>query len=215
MGSTQTSKNGRGEKKYDFTPVEFDTNKIEPEAAAGKYKARIADVEVMATKKDGYPMIRIDWKLLKALTDDEACEKSEGAQVSDYIAMFPDGDRRGNMAKRRFRALRELLDLSDDILPTRIESKSDFNDLLKALKKAEAEVFIQVREDKETKEERANVSYTAPKGMMDDVEEEDEEEDEEEEEEEEDEEEADEEEEEEDEEPESERKPSKKSKKGR
>lgn len=165
MAREQTESKKNGSKKYDFAPVEYDSNKIEPEAAAGKYKSKVADLELTKTKNDGFPMIRLDWQLTKALTDDAACKKSEKATVSDWIVFFPDGNRKGNMGKRKFRQLRELLDLADDILPTRLESKSDFKELMAALKNAKAEIFISVKDD-DNGEPRASVNYAAPKGML-------------------------------------------------
>lgn len=157
-------KNSRG--RYDFTPVDFDANNIEPDASEGTYEATIDDARIQATAKDNFPMLVVDWKLESTETDTEAAEKSVGAQVSDFFAFFPDGDRRGNFPKRRFRQLRELLDVPDDVLPTRLESKRDFDDLIAELKGKTAKIYIALRTDKQTNEERASVSYTAPRGSM-------------------------------------------------
>jgi hypothetical protein len=166
MATTQRTDNGRAEKHYDFTPIDHDSNQIEPDAAAGEYEAVVDDAKIIATSKDKYPMLVIEWKLESTNTDTPEAEKSVGAIVSDFLAFFPDGDRRGNFPKRRFRQLRELLNLPEDILPTRMESKEDFAELLAALKDQQTTLWVTTREDKETHETRANVQYTAPRGSM-------------------------------------------------
>lgn len=163
---TQDSNNSRGSRHVDFTPIDCDVNTIEPEAAEGTYVGIIDDVRVQATSKDKYPMLVVDWKLDSTETDSEAAEKSVGATVADFFAFFPDGDRRGNFPKRRFRQLRELLDISDDLVPTRLENKSDFDDLIAELKGKEATIYISLRKNPETNEERPSISYTAPRGAM-------------------------------------------------
>lgn len=166
MATTQRTDNGRADKHYDFTPIDHDSNAIEPDAAAGEYEAVVDDAKIIATSKDKYPMLVIEWKLESTNTDTPEAEKSVGAIVSDFLAFFPDGDRRGNFPKRRFRQLRDLLQLPEDILPTRMETKEDFAELLAALKDQQATVWVTTREDKETHEQRASVNYTAPRGAM-------------------------------------------------
>jgi hypothetical protein len=166
MATETQSRNGQGSRHVDFTPIDCDVNTIEPEAAEGVYTGVIDDVRVSATSKDKFPMLVVDWKLDATETDTPEAEKSVGATVSDFFAFFPDGDRRGNFPKRRFRQLRELLDIGDDLLPTRLESKDDFNDIIAELKGKETTIYLSLREDKETKELRPSISYTAPRGGM-------------------------------------------------
>src|SRR5574341_262950 len=156
--ATQTQdSNSRGSRHVDT---------IEPDAAEGTYVGIIDEVRVQATSKDKYPMLVVDWKLDSTETDTPEAEKSVGATVSDFFAFFPDGDRRGNFPKRRFRQLRDLLDSPEDLLPTRLEYKDDFNDLIAELKGKEATIYITLRKNPETNEERPNVSYTQPRGGM-------------------------------------------------
>jgi hypothetical protein len=161
-----TTSNGKGEKKYDFTPIDCDTNNIEPDAAVGEYEAKVDSTRVMATKKDNMPMLVIDWKLEKTESDDEACEKSIGATVADFIALFPDGDRRGRMGKLRLRQLREAMGIDDDVLPSRITSKDDFKDLQAAMRGQKLTVWVTHKTDTETNEVRIGIQYAAPKGSM-------------------------------------------------
>jgi hypothetical protein len=163
--ATDTQKdNSRG--RYDFTPIDFNANNIEPDASEGTYEATVDDARIQGTSKDNFPMLVIDWKLESTETDTEAAEKSVGATVADFFAFFPDGDKRGNFPKRRFKQLRELLDVPDDVLPTRLESKRDFDDLIAEIKGKSAKIYITLRTDKVTNEERTSVSYTAPRGSM-------------------------------------------------
>lgn len=165
MAQAQTDKqNSRG--TYDFTPIDCDVNTIEPDAAEGTYVAVIDDCRVQATSKDRYPMLVVDWRLDSAESETEEAERSVGATVADFFAFFPDGDRRGNFPKRRFRQLRELLDISDDALPTRLENKDDFKPLIAELKGKELTIYITLKRNPETNEDRAQISYTAPRGGM-------------------------------------------------
>lgn len=163
MATSQSHTNSREEKTYDFKPIDCDVNAIEPDAAEGKYEAIIDGVRVQGTSSDNFPMLVLDWKMEKTDEDGDEYEKSIGAIVADFIPFFPDGDKRGKMSKLRFRQLRELLGISDDILPKRLESKQDFADLISALKRQRAEVFVTHRPDKNTGEVRVGVSYTEPK----------------------------------------------------
>ncbi len=164
MQPNSHSNNSRGEKTYDFQPIECNVNEIEPDAAVGKYAAVIDGARVQGTSADNFPMIVIDWKMEKCLEEDvtEDHEKSVGAIVADFIAFFPDGDKRGRMGKLRFRELRELLGIDEDILPNKLQSKDDFKDLIAALKKQRAEIFVQHRLDKKTNETRVSVQYREP-----------------------------------------------------
>jgi hypothetical protein len=164
MATEQERSNSRG--RLDFTPIDFDANNIEPDASEGTYEATVDDARIQATSKDNFPMLVVDWKLDSTETDTEAADKSVGATVADFFAFFPDGDKRGNFPKRRFKQLRELLDIPDDVLPTRLESKRDFDDLIAEIKGKSAKIYITLRVDKQTNEERTSVSYTAPRGSM-------------------------------------------------
>lgn len=164
--ATEQARTGNGRGYTDFTPIECDVNTIEPEAAEGTYTGVIDDVRVQATSKDKYPMLVVDWRLDATETDSEGAEKSVGATVADFFAFFPDGDRRGSFPKRRFRQLRELLDIADDLLPTRLESKEDFADLIAELKGKELTIYITLRKNAETNEERPSINYTAPRSSM-------------------------------------------------
>jgi hypothetical protein len=175
------------EKKLRFKPTNWDANKLEPEAAPGEYQC-VIDKTTLSTNKHQFPMIRLDMLIKGTTTKTKSAKKSKGATVSDFISFFPDGDRRGNMAKRQFRNLCEQLNIGDDVLPAQLASERDFDSLIKALKKKKVTVWVTVEE--RDGEPRARVNYVEPRGFMaeesDDDEEEEEEEDEDEDEEEED-----------------------------
>jgi len=157
----QTAKNGQG--RYDFKPIDsFDVNTMEPDAQAGQYEATIFDVKILATRTDGYPMLVVGWKLDSAADDDN--EKSIGAEVSDFIVIKPEGDRKGRMGKLRLRQLCEKMEVDLDVVPTAMRSKGDFAELIRALKNRSGTVWVTHREDQSTGETRIGVSYTAPRG---------------------------------------------------
>jgi hypothetical protein len=172
------------EKRLQFKGVNFNANKLAPEASEGKYGA-VIDAVVLGQNKKQYAMLTFTIVLKKALSKGKGVEKSVGATVRDWISFFPDGDRSGNPARRQFRALCDQLGVkTGDVLPTRIEDEGDFKKLLKVLKKAKITVWITEKE--ENGEMRARVNYSAPRGFLADeangVDDSDEEEDEEEEE---------------------------------
>ena len=166
MPETTRERNGRGEKHYDFNPIEnFDADAMEPDAAPGEYNGIIEDVEVRKSG-EGWPQLRIEVKLDSTNTDSEEAEKSVGATLSDFITFRPEGDKKGNFSKRRLRLYRDKLEIPDDAIPTRIESKRDFDDLVDFMKGKELPIWVRTELDKETKEPRARLELTAPRSAM-------------------------------------------------
>jgi hypothetical protein len=165
INGTQTQ---RTEKAYDFTPVDFDGETVEPEAASGHYEATIEEVKVSKTKpeKGAFPMLIIEWKLTATDSDDEKCQQSveKGATLADFLTFFPEGDKRGRMGKQRFRKLNERLGIDNDILPKRLQTKADFDDYKAALQGQTMEVWVTASTDEASGETRTSVNYTAPKG---------------------------------------------------
>lgn len=168
INGTQTA--ARGEKAYDFTPVNFDGETVEPEAAPGKYEATVDDVKVSKTKpeKGAFPMLIIEWKLTGTESDDEKCQQcvEKGVTLADFLTFFPEGDRRGRMGKQRFRKLNEKLGIDNDVLPKRLETKADFDDYKAALQGQTLEIWVTASTDEESGETRTSVHYTAPKGGL-------------------------------------------------
>lgn len=157
------------QKSYDFKPVEFDAENIEPDAYPGQYEAKIDSVKVSKTSKDSYPMLIMEYKLDKALSDGEDCEKSVGAIVTDFVTFFPDKDaegkpnRSGRMGKVRFREVCDALDLNYDIVPKKIQSKSDFDDFVKEVRGQKVTFWVTHKLDK-SGENRIGISFKAPGG---------------------------------------------------
>jgi hypothetical protein len=159
-----TQTNHATEKTMDFQAVDYDASTIAPDAAVGEYDARIDKLKIAATSADKYPMLIVDWKILSA--GDEDNETSVNAVVSDFLTFFPEGDRRGRMGKLKLRQLCEKLDIDLDVVPTRIASKSDFDDLIAALKGQTATVWVTHTVDKNTGETRCNVNYVQPRPAL-------------------------------------------------
>lgn len=165
MAVNGTQAASRQEKAYDFKPVDYDVETSEPDAAKGEYEAVCEAVKINKTKKDSYPMPTLDWKLESTMTDTEEAQKSIGATVTDFIALFPEGDRRGRMGKVRLRTLFEKLGIDPSVMPKRIQSKSDLKDLQEALKGQRLTVYITTSTDEASGETRANIHYTMPRGF--------------------------------------------------
>ena len=162
--ATQNTKNGA--KVYDFQPIKFDVNAMEPEAQAGEYEAAAKVIKVGKTSKDNYPMLIIEW-VLESAADDEN-EKSIGATVADFLAFFPEGNSKGKMGKLRLRQLCEKLDVDTELLPTSIEKKEDFEEFIRAVRNQRMTVWVTHRQD-DSGETRVGVQYAAPKGAMSSV----------------------------------------------
>ena len=159
--------NGAQDQNYDFNPIDFDVNNIEPEAAAGQYTAHIEEIKI-AKSGEGWPQARVEWMLDAAQTDSEECEKSVGATITDFITFRPEGDKKGNFAKQTLRRLLTLLGLDTDIIPTRMERKEDFDNFVESAKGVtDVTVYVTLQKDRDDPNlMRARVSYTAPRSMM-------------------------------------------------
>jgi hypothetical protein len=161
---TQEKSNGRG--VMAFTPVDCDINEMPPDAAPGEYTAKINDIKVTKTKKDGYPMLVIEWSLLSTDDDGESAQNSVGATVADFISFMPDKERNGRMGKLQARALCDLLEADRDLLPKKITGVEDFDEFIHEVKGAKANLWVTNRVDKNTGETRVGVAYTAPAGGL-------------------------------------------------
>jgi hypothetical protein len=158
-------------KNYNFKPVDFDASNMEPDAYPGYYEAMVDNVKVIPTSKDGYPMLVMDYRITKALSDGEDCEKSVGGFVTDFITFFPERDseghinRAGRLGKIKFREVCDQLNLSYDIVPKRIESDEDFKDFINEALGQTLKVWVVNRKGKDG-EDRAEVRFKAPAGAM-------------------------------------------------
>jgi hypothetical protein len=158
-------------KNYNFKPVDFDASSMEPDVYPGYYEAKIDSAKVIPTSKDGYPMLVMDYRITKALSDGEDCEKSVGGFVTDFIAFFPERDseghvnRAGRLSKIKFRDVCDALNLSYDIVPKRIESDEDFKDFINEAVSQTIKVWVVNKKGKDG-EDRAEVRFKAPAGAM-------------------------------------------------
>lgn len=165
MAANGTTQNARQERTYDFKPVDYDINAIEPDAAAGEYEFVIDDVKISKTSKDSFPMLIVEWKITGYGGDDPACEKSVGAALSDFLTFFPEGHKGLKMGKMRMRQLNERLGVDNDVVPTNIRSKADLQDYAAALKGQTCTAWVVMETDKQSGEEQARIKYKAPRGL--------------------------------------------------
>jgi hypothetical protein len=164
MATNGTTQNSRQERTYDFKPVDYDINNVEPDAAPGEYEVVIDDVKIGKTSKDSYPMLIIEAKLTGYGGDDPACEKSVGASLSDFLVFFPEGHKGLKMGKMRMRQLNERLGVDNDVVPTSIRSKADLQDYAAALKGQTCTAWVVMETDKQSSEEQARIKWKAPRG---------------------------------------------------
>lgn len=155
---------GSNERRMAFRPVEFDASNIEPDASPGEYEAVIDDVIATASKKDGWPQLKVQVKLENLINaeDEEAGKKSEGASITDYWTFIP--DRRGNMTKRKMSQCAEQVGVDLDQLPKSIQSESDLKEYVHAFKGKRLTVWVTNRED-DSGELRADLNFKQPRSM--------------------------------------------------
>lgn len=162
-----------GEKIMDFTPVDYDVTQQEQNCAEGKYAAEIADVRITKSKPDGeqrtFAVAILDWRMTGTDSAEPEHQNSIGATVSDRITFFPQGDRRNRMGKQRLTDLGKKMGIDiDALIPKRIESKADFDDLIGALKGSTLEelwvTHTPSKDDPNTIYE--NVRYMTPRGQV-------------------------------------------------
>jgi len=163
--STRSKKRGGGE-DMNFTPVDYDVSEMPVDAPEGAYDAKIKSVKVRGTKEDNYPMLELEFRLVNAHNEDGDDAVKAGASLTSFLAFFPASEgRRGAPSKIAMRALIDSLHLDEDLIPTRIESKRDLNDLIDALKGQELTIYVVHREDKQSGEVRCDVRFKAPKNL--------------------------------------------------
>jgi hypothetical protein len=131
------------------------SSEVLPDAEPGKYMAQITKVEVTATKKTQEPMTVYHVKTTSC--EDDQDEKNLGATLRVYITHLAGS--RGNMGKLELKALLESIEEEwDDIVPSEIESASDFDGLVSAAKGKTVPIWVSV-----DTEMRANASFRPPR----------------------------------------------------
>lgn len=162
----QTSSSNGHDKAYDFTPVDFDIGSMPPRCGAGRYEASCA-VSSKPTNADKLPMLMVEWTLTAVADGNEANETSIGQKVTDFIVLRPEGDIKGRMPKQQLRMLLDRLGLSYDIVPRRIETKADLEELAAAISGQSMVITVSVSEDQNTGESRERISYREPREASD------------------------------------------------
>lgn len=158
MAPQTQAANGRA---YDFAPVDFDGETIEPDAYPGAYEATCDAIKVSRTGNGSFPMLIVEWKLDSTEEESDECQQSIGAIVTDFLTFFPEGDRRQKMGKVKYRALCDKLELAHDTVPKQLRSKADFDAFIDAVKGKSIPVWVTSKE--QNGETRINVNYEAPR----------------------------------------------------
>lgn len=145
--SGSTNHAGGGGRTYDFKPIVFDGNAIEPDVAPGGYMLLIESAKVSKSKNDSMPQIIIEWKADELLEgfDSEEQQASIGGIQTEWLTFFPEGDKRGKMGKARYRELCDKLDCSYDIV-SNPKSKADFDNFLDKLRGARIPGWVSRRD---------------------------------------------------------------------
>jgi hypothetical protein len=154
-----------GGEDMNFTAVDYDVSEMPVDAPEGAYTGKIKKVDITKSKKDGYPQIVLEVRLIES--EDEEGEEAvkQGCSLNTYITFFPKKEgRRGTPSKLALKGIMDSLHLDSDLVPTRIETKRDLEDLSDALKGQELSVWVVHRED-DSGEVRCDLRFKAPKKM--------------------------------------------------
>jgi hypothetical protein len=162
----QAQTNHASDETYDFTPVDFDVNNVPPRIAAGRYQGTV-QASAKPTRQDKLPMLVLEWTVESVADDNADNEQYVGATVTDYIVLRAEGDPKGRMHKMRLRTLLQRLDINSELVPTRIQTKGDLDELCAAISGQSLDIGISVRTDENTGEQRENISYMQPRGTGD------------------------------------------------
>lgn len=142
-----------------FAKVETgNMSEVPPDAPDGEWVAQ-AKVKIMATAKDSYPMLCIDWKLLEANTDGN--ENAVGGKVSEFLVFFPSNHQASRMSKIRMRDMCRGLEIEPPTF-TSIESPDDLAEFVEAIEADKHTIWTKSSPDKKTGELRTEVKYLKP-----------------------------------------------------
>ena len=161
-GTTQASTAG---KKLDFKPVDFDVNKIAPDAPEAQWEATIpaGKIRIQPTKDDKFPMLIIPLRLDSCEEDGEIYQKALGTELSLMVVFFDDTKpRAARMSKLRLQQLCEAADVDREVVPTKIRSPEDFADFIAELERKKFTIWTKHNVDKNTNEVRVDVLLTKP-----------------------------------------------------
>ncbi len=142
-----------------FAPVNTgDMKDIPPDLPAGTWEATCS-VKKLATSKDKFPMLCLEWKTTEALTDGN--EDSVGQRASDFIVFWPSNHKASRMSKVRLKSMCEALDIEVPST-TKISSWDDVAEFTDALEGLKATIYTIVDTRKDTGEQVSKVLYKAP-----------------------------------------------------
>ena len=147
----------------EFTPVDCgDMSEIPPDLPAGQWLA-VCSVEKKVTNKDKYPMLKLTWKTVEALTDGN--ENYAGAKCFDWITFFPATHAATRMTRLRLKDMCAALKITIPAT-TSIQSWEDLAGFIEELDGMQAHIWTTVEIRKDTGEEVTKVRYTAPGASM-------------------------------------------------
>lgn len=121
-----------------FQPFDFD-EEVAPDLHDGDYVMEITEAKARLSNADQqtgvqFPQILLEWTAREALDEAEENQNDVGNTVSEFITLRPKGDRKGNLSKQRLTALRNRFGIDSSVVPAKLTSLDDLNDLCAALK---------------------------------------------------------------------------------
>ncbi len=142
-----------------FAPINTgDMSEIPPDLPAGTWEAECS-VKKLATSKDKFPMLCLEWKTTEALS--EGNEDHVGGRASDFIVFWPQSHKASRMSKVRLKGMCEALGLEVPAI-TKLESWDDLQGFIDELEGLKATIYTTVETRKDTGEQATKILYKQP-----------------------------------------------------
>ncbi len=157
------------ETRIEFPPISgYDASEIPPVAPAGQWVGLFSVVKksLAKDKQNGdvpsFPMLTLKVKLESA--EDADNESYVGAELNEWLIIYPNGHKNQRQAKEKMEAVAAALGFATkDVIPRSITSLDDLNDLVAAIDGQRAAVWTWIKEDKNTHEKVTQLAFAAPK----------------------------------------------------
>ena len=154
----------------DYTGTDTSDKSLLLDAPDGHWECQLS-VEAVATKpkpNDGneYPMLKLTFKLIEDLLGGNEQYIQRKARVTDYIVLYPPGHVNFQMQFRKLHGLCECAGVPVPVFTKITEWPEDGQEFIDTIDKAQFNVWTEVSLDRNTKEERTQIAYKAPRQAL-------------------------------------------------
>jgi len=151
-----------------FTAVDYDIDKLPPEAPPGQWTFLIKQALIKATKaeKGAYPMLQLT-VVLDEVAEGAPEENSAfiGTELRDWLVFFPEDHKAARTGKRKVQGWVDACNIERSVIPKKIRKPADLQDLVDALEGQRINGWTVQQEDRETGEMRAQMRLIEPRNL--------------------------------------------------